>query len=161
MPRVQGRGLHQTKPGRTVPNYDGPMDAGLVEDLKKVFVSGPSVRFAILFGSHARGTERPDSDVDVAIEPADGGLGLDEEMELIGLLERAVSKSVDLVRVGDLKAGVRWRVARDGIVLVSNPPWAASRFLARCGIEHDENLDLEAEASRRFRARLLAAGSTD
>lgn len=95
--------------------------------------------------------------MDVAILPADPGMTLSEEHRIIGDLERAARAPVDLVRLDHARPALRWRIARDGVVLLSNPSWEAARFLARAGIEHDELQDLERDAQRRFRARL--AGS--
>jgi hypothetical protein len=66
---------------------------------------------------------------------------------------------VDLVRLDRIQGALTWRVARDAVVLLSDPPSEAARFLARAGIEHDELRELEIEAMRRYRARLAAATS--
>lgn len=115
------------------------------------------MRFAILFGSRARGTARPDSDVDVAISPA-GELSLSDEHALADALERAAGVPVDLVVLDRASPALRWRVARDGIVLCSSPAHAATRFLAATGIEHDSVRELELDAMRRFRARVAEEG---
>ena len=126
--------------------------------LHAVLRDGPPLRIAILFGSRARGTARPDSDVDVAILPADTALSLTDENALCVRLERASGLAVDLVRIDHADEALRWRIARDGRVLVSEPAHAASRFLAREGIEHDERSTLEADAIRRYRAGLAREG---
>ncbi|MHB1527361.1 MAG: helix-turn-helix domain-containing protein [Candidatus Dormibacteria bacterium] len=69
-----------------------------------------------VFGSVARGEERPDSDVDLLVE-------LPPRMGLFGLgrlrsdLEAAVGLPVDLVLAGDLKPSLRGRVAADLVPL--------------------------------------------
>ena len=107
-----------------------------------------------MFGSRARGTARPDSDIDIAILPVDPTLSLGEENLLVADLERATGAPVDVVRLERAAPSLRWRIARDGVVLLSDPPTAAPRFLARTGIEYDERRELELEAMRRYRARL-------
>lgn len=125
--------------------------------IRQVLLEGPSLQLAILFGSRARRSARPDSDIDIAIIPVDPALSLRDEGLLAANLERATGSPVDLVRLDQAAPALRWRIARDGIVLLSRPPHVAPRFLARAGIEHDELRDLEIDAMRRYRARLAAA----
>jgi len=132
----------------------------LHDELRAVLEKGGRLRVAILFGSRARGTARPDSDVDVAVLPHDDQLADFEEDALAGELERAVGAPIDLVRIDRAPAALRWRIARDGIVLLSDPPHAASRFLARAGIAHDDVREIEAGAMRRYRARLATEPAT-
>lgn len=128
----------------------------LIERLRELLGSDNRLRIAILFGSTARGTARPDSDVDVAIWP-EPDFSPVEESALGAKLELALGAAVDLVRIDQAAPALRWRIARDGVVLRSHPPHAASRFLARAAIEHDDLRSLEIEAARRYRARLAAA----
>jgi len=125
----------------------------LLDALRSALARGPALRFAILFGSQARGTARADSDVDVAFMPTEP-LTMAQEHALAAELERAAGTTVDLVPVADAPMALRWRIARDGIVLCSSPPHTASRFLAETGIAHDELRDLELAGMRRFRAAL-------
>ncbi len=69
-----------------------------------------------VFGSVARGEERPDSDVDLLADLPAG-------MSLLGLgrleaeLEAILGTRVDLIPAADLKPGVRDRVERDMVAL--------------------------------------------
>jgi len=69
-----------------------------------------------VFGSVARGTDRPDSDLDLLAD-------LPPDMGLLGLgrvqaeLEAIVGSQVDLVPADDLKPGVRARADRDLVPL--------------------------------------------
>lgn len=129
----------------------------LHEKIERVLALGPPVRLALLFGSRARGTSRPDSDVDIAILPVDPALSLSAENLLVADLERALGAPVDLVRLDRVEGSLLWRIARDGVVICSNPSWEAPRFLARAGILHDEQRELELDAMRRYHARLAGA----
>ena len=69
-----------------------------------------------VFGSVARGTDQPDSDLDLLAD-------LPPHMGLLGLgrvqaeLEAIVGNQVDLVPAGNLKPGVRARASRDLVAL--------------------------------------------
>jgi predicted nucleotidyltransferase/DNA-binding XRE family transcriptional regulator len=69
-----------------------------------------------VFGSVARGEDRPDSDVDLLADLPPG-------LSLFGLgqveadLEDILGTRVDLIPAGDLKSGVRSRVQRDLVAL--------------------------------------------
>jgi predicted nucleotidyltransferase len=135
----------------------------LIGRLREALSGGvPRLRLALLFGSTARGTERPDSDLDIAILPEDLAIPLSAELALQARLESASGRPVDLVRIDRASPMLAWRIARDAIVLFSEPPAEATRFRARAAIEHDEHADLRSEAARRYRlalARRAEAGS--
>lgn len=114
----------------------------------------PRLRLAILFGSTARGSARPDSDVDLAIWPADPDIPLSDELALQARLEALLGRDVDLVRIDRASPLLAWRIARDGIVLISDPPVAAIRFRARAAIAHGDDDELRRDAARRYRAAI-------
>jgi len=64
----------------------------LLGQLRAVLRTEPNVRFALLFGSAARGEDGPRSDVDLLVEMREPALvrRLDLELKLEGLLEREV-----------------------------------------------------------------------
>jgi predicted nucleotidyltransferase len=80
----------------------------LIARLRPVLQAGPKLRFAILFGSHARGTARPDSDVDIAIASVDE-LTPRQEASLAAALERAAGIEHDTDRELQLDAMRRFR----------------------------------------------------
>ena len=127
---------------------------GLCAAIRHVLAAGPPVRLAILFGSHARGTVRPDSDVDVAIVPRDTDMPLAAELDLQARLERACRASVHLVRIDSASTTLRWEVARDGIAIIADPPQMRSRFLASAALEHAELMTALAHGAERFRLRV-------
>jgi predicted nucleotidyltransferase len=51
----------------------------LHDQIRRVLADGPAMRAVILFGSRARGSTHSESDIDLAILPADPGLALNEE----------------------------------------------------------------------------------
>jgi|SRR5690554_2969575 len=66
-----------------------------IEKLSELLADFPHIRVAALFGSMARGTARPDSDIDVAVQ-ADKELRADERIALTEAIALAFNRPVDL-----------------------------------------------------------------
>jgi predicted nucleotidyltransferase len=130
----------------------------LIRDLKQLLSEGPPMKLALLFGSTARGNERADSDLDIAILPVDRELALADELALQARLALFAKREVDLVRLDQCTPALRFRVAREGIPLVAQPS-ALSAFRARAGIEHAELAPLVRRANELFLNRLRVPGS--
>lgn len=64
--------------------------------LQEVFLDFPQIILVVLFGSLAEGTERPDSDLDIAVE-AQQPLTVDERIALIQALAEKIGRPVDLI----------------------------------------------------------------
>src|SRR5215217_7290197 len=88
-----------------------------LEDLlRQSAASLPEVRLAVLFGSTARGTAGPRSDVDlgVLLDPDTPDARLRVEVEL----GRAVGdRSVDLIFLKEAPPLLRFEIAKEGVVL--------------------------------------------
>jgi predicted nucleotidyltransferase len=67
--------------------------------LRQALRTDQNVRFALLFGSAARGTDTPASDIDVLVELRDPAL--DRVIDLSEQLTAASGRPVDVVRLGD------------------------------------------------------------
>lgn len=109
----------------------------MLDALRRILESEPDVAYALLFGSSARGTARPDSDADIAIElaadaPRDvGALG-----RLSARLESAAGHSVDLVLLDEAPAPLAYRIFRDGRLLVERDHGALVARKARALLEY-------------------------
>src|SRR2546428_6609232 len=90
-------------------------DATFVDNLRRVVAGGPPLRLAIVFGSAAEGSARPQSDVDVGILFCAPEVPLHTELELQARLERACGRPVDLVRLDRASSLLKWEVARRGL----------------------------------------------
>jgi predicted nucleotidyltransferase len=91
----------------------------MLEVLRRALEAEPDVANAVLFGSRARGTERPDSDADIAVELTAGAAR--DVRSLGGLaarLESAVGHPVGLVLLDEAPPPLAYRIFRDGHVLV-------------------------------------------
>jgi len=110
---------------------------------------GDRIVAAYLFGSHARGTPGPKSDVDVAVLYArrpPGKLGSDP-MVLEGECERALRCPVDVVVLNSVSVDLAIRVLRGGKLLIENDRGARIRFEVKT---RNEFFDL-APILRRYR----------
>ena len=109
------------------------------EELLRYFATPRGgVAAAWLFGSVARGTARPDSDVDVAIltegSPSRGLDGLHLDME--GEIERTLGLPTNLVVLNRAPVDLAHRVLRDGMLLCEPDRSARIRFEVRARNEY-------------------------
>lgn len=92
------------------------MDNVLTKKLQEYFKTKP-ISKAWVFGSYARGEERPDSDVDILVELLPGtkmGLAF---CAMICDLEDALNRPVDLVREGCIKPYAIESIEHDKILV--------------------------------------------
>lgn len=76
------------------------------------------LRRILAFGSATRADFRPDSDIDLLVEPVAGHrLGLDERVNLTADAERLFGRDVDLLTAPVRRASLAHRISRDGVVL--------------------------------------------
>lgn len=92
-----------------------------IEDLQSLF-ENQQVSVAICFGSHVRGQEHNDSDIDIAIEFADTRPGEDSYNDTFFRMYEAVSEviatdDVDLVDVHSLSGSLARAVFSEGVLL--------------------------------------------
>jgi uncharacterized protein len=92
--------------------YSGALGERLREQRRRVLeiAAGHGLDNVRVFGSVARGEERPDSDVDLLVDVAPG-VGLVELGRCQAELEALLGAPVDLVPATDLKAGVATEAA--------------------------------------------------
>lgn len=110
--------LSIVKPRRGVQRLTGPVGRRLRRRRHEVvaLASRHGVRVLGVFGSVARGEDRPDSDIDLLVElPA--GMGLFAVARVQNELEGMLGAPVDLVPEAGLKAGVRPAVEADLVPL--------------------------------------------
>ncbi len=115
------------------------MDRDRIEQILRRFLAAePRVVTAYLFGSVARGTAGPGSDVDVAVllevppPPTLAGLCLD----LADDLREALGVPVDLVVLNRADADLIHRVLRDGRLILDRNPGRRIAFEVRSRSEY-------------------------
>lgn len=97
--------------------------------LVEVLAQYPAIRFAYLFGSEARETATPASDVDVAIEVAPGERIPRLWLEVSGALARALApREVDCILLNAAPPALRFEVIREGRLLLDREPEARRAF---------------------------------
>jgi predicted nucleotidyltransferase len=123
--------------------------------LRRVLDAESDVAYALLFGSASKGTVRPDSDVDIAIELTAGAA---RDLRTLGglaaRLESAAGRPVDLVLLDEAPAPLAYRVFRDGLLLVERDHGALVARKARVLLDY---LDFKPVEQRCARGALRAA----
>jgi uncharacterized protein len=128
----------------------------LIERLRGSLDQGPPVDLAVLFGSAASGTSRPDSDLDVAVLPATGGLDASEHATLCRRLALAGGADVDLVRLDrPVSTLLRWEIATTGVPISEALPGIFARFRATAAAEYIDFAPALAYHGEIFRRRLI------
>lgn len=87
--------------------------------------SASAVDLAVVFGSVARGTARPSSDLDVAV------LGSGDSLTLAAGLASAVGREVDVTAIESASIPLLSAIVKDGIIVFERVPGTGARFLAR------------------------------
>lgn len=94
--------------------------------MAEVLATFPEVRLALLFGSEARGTARPDSDVDIAVDAPSASLG-----QIAAALSSRLGAEVDVVGLGPASIPLLEALISDGIVLHETKPGAGALWRSR------------------------------
>ncbi len=116
----------------------------------------PAVLAAYLFGSTARQAGGPLSDVDVGVLADTGADAGEVTGRLIDVLSRRLGTDrIDLVSLRELPLPVRYRVLRDGILLVCRDQAARERFTAETVLLYLDFQPLRERAFARVRAAIL------
>lgn len=89
----------------------------MLEAIRRTLEQDQRVQYALIFGSGARGSAHPGSDIDIAIGLSEP-LELRELGDLVGRLESACGRTVDLVLMDEAPPALAYRVFRDGVTVV-------------------------------------------
>ena len=125
----------------------------LTDIILRVLRAGPPLRLAVLFGSRATKHARADSDIDIAIVPRDASFQFGDEMKLSSALAKNLRQQIDLVRADQASTLLRFRIARDGVLLIADPAHEWPRFRATAAAEHAEIVDMLERTTKLFRQR--------
>ncbi|MCF8146544.1 MAG: nucleotidyltransferase domain-containing protein [Deltaproteobacteria bacterium] len=110
---------------RTAPPQMLPEEMAAV---KNYFTERNDVAFAYLFGSKARGTGGPLSDIDIAIYLTEGPFS-EKRIEILGdLIDILRTDNIDLILLNTASESLRARVIRNRLILADNLPFTRHRF---------------------------------
>ncbi len=107
--------------------------------LPSLLAALPELRALYLFGSHASGSARPESDIDLAID-AGHALPADECLELALELAQRLDRELDLVDLRSASAVLRREILTNGVRLYVAAPVAEQDALEAAWLT--EYLDL-------------------
>jgi predicted nucleotidyltransferase len=130
------------------------MTAEELKRLRDVVARYPEVAGAWLFGSHARGTAGPDSDVDLAVDPATPGARA-RKLDLLTDLVGAGFEDVDLVVLDRDDPVLRWEAIGPNRLVYAAPGYDAEAAFAWALRQYDDTARLRAIQREVYYARLL------
>ncbi len=105
-------------------------------DLKQYLLQDDNTCFALIFGSHARGQARRDSDLDLALGFRDPPQGL-ALLDMINTLSNVAQKEVDLVVLNRASAFLRHQIVKEGIRFLIKDPVGYRQFREKTMIDYD------------------------
>ena len=89
------------------------IDRNMDAELGDVLVHFPDIILAVLFGSVAKGRQRADSDLDIAVA-ANHILTAQEKMALIAALAQRTGRAIDLIDLGVVPEPLLGQIVRHG-----------------------------------------------
>ncbi len=110
------------------------------EIVRRILEAAPEgISLIVLFGSRARGDHSEASDLDIAISTTetDAQKRFDLRLQVISALE-GPETAVDVVLVEDANWTLRYRIARDGVVLFQRNPDSWSDFIEEVLIRYPD-----------------------
>jgi len=118
-----------------------------MEELKRALENETKLAYALVFGSRARGSALPKSDLDVAVGLA-AGVRLDahEVGDLVSTLEQATGQTIDLVLLDEAPPALAYRAFRDGRVLLERDHGALVERKTRAILDYLDFQPIEAIA---------------
>lgn len=115
----------------------------------------PDLLLAMLFGSTANGTQRPDSDIDIAIFPVKRIDGR-KRQQLADEITCATGRSVDLIDLSDVDGALLRQILRNGKVLFSKKPGILGTLTERL-LDWQENFEPQLNALLNSRLQRFTA----
>ena len=110
-----------------------------LEPIVSYLTNQPVVSSVYLFGSHAKGTARPDSDVDIAVLFTQGlskKARFDLRLNLAGDLEDILLRTVDLIDLEEATYLLCHQIFLHGLLIIKNDQKQLTEFVVRSRREY-------------------------
>ena len=110
---------------------------GILKKLEDFLLDENKIQLALVFGSFAKGTQTPTSDVDLAcqfIHP----LSIDEKLYWTDTLSQITGREVDLIDLAVATGTVLREAVTTGITLKISEPLVLAKVLKRMWLEHED-----------------------
>jgi len=125
-----------------------------LQEIRRALQGRTDVRLAIVFGSRARGTARPESDLDIAVRAP--GVDL---FQLGAERSRATGLEVDVVSLDDLGIPLLARVVQDGVDVHEASPGGLAVWRAHALIDLETDRPWFARMRDAWLARVASRGA--
>ena len=102
----------------------------VIKAIEEIITKRPEIDFANLFGSYARGTENPNSDLDIAVKlSGDKKEKLKIRLELMADLS-GIAPRIDLIDIQSMNPLLAYKVAAEGVTIYAKDEKEVVRFRA-------------------------------
>ena len=132
---------------------DGARNDPIVQAAGKCLRGRLDVRLALVFGSRARGTATPTSDVDIAVSAP--GIDL---LDLAAELSRATGLEVDIVDLEHAGVPLLARIVREGVLVHEARPGTAATWRAQALADLETDAPWFVRMREAWLARVAARG---
>jgi len=127
--------LFAREPLRTMPESSNHCGAAdwldiMQKVLHNIFADEPSVQAVYLFGSHASGHARPESDVDLGVVVQDGA-SMPDKLDLLATLAAHGIDNVDLVFLHRVDPVVRYEAVRPNVLVYRGAAFDHGTYYSR------------------------------
>jgi predicted nucleotidyltransferase/plasmid maintenance system antidote protein VapI len=75
----------------------------IIKKLRESLINDGRVKSAWIYGSFSRGTDKPDSDLDLMIEMKEGDFSMFDLLSISHTLEQQIQRKVDMIEKGTMK----------------------------------------------------------
>jgi predicted nucleotidyltransferase len=134
----------------------GPADEQQIQLIQKLLESNPKILLAVVFGSVANGTAKPESDLDLGVAAAQT-LTENERIELSQELGRAISREIDLIDFNSARGLIVSEALVNGRIILKRNPDVLARLMRQMWFDKADFGPLQSRIMARRRERAFGA----